>query len=169
MPGEPQTVTFDYKNIGSGVQDIWITFPNNAALHALNNLGRYGYLKITDSSSGVIFESSNLNDGRTRPLTDPNPNSCGVYPVGFGPTPPLCWPLPAQKLVRNNLAVGAEGTVSITFAYSNLFTGTGLMPDGSQVLWNQYPVPATYGTDLNGGSGNGLPYNVVATQVGQTP
>jgi hypothetical protein len=170
MPGEPQTVKFDYKNIGTGPQDIWITFPNNAALHALNNLGKFGYLKLTDSSAGVLFESSNLNDGRTIP---PNgDDSCGTQ----GPTGGLCWPLKPSYKIRTALPVGAEGTLSITFAYSSDLTldspppldGTGLY-GGAQIPWNIYPVPKTFGDDLIGGSGTGLPYNVVATQVGQTP
>lgn len=167
LPGEPQSVKIDYQSTGTGPQDLYLTFPNGPALHALNNLGTYGYVKVTDSSGGVLFESSNLQDGRTRPLTDPNPNSCGVYPVGFGPTLPLCWPLPAQIKVRSNLAPNATGTITFTFGYASKLTGNG------PGVWNSYPVNLyggeAYGPDAAGPAGNGLPYNVVATQVGQTP
>ena len=164
MPGEPQTVHFDYKNIGSGVQDLWLTFPNVPALHALNNLGSFGYLKIVDSSAGVVFESSNLQDGRTVPAPG---NSCGNV---FDPSG--CWPLKPQLKIRNSMAVGAEGTVSITFSYSaSLALPT--HPNGGPGFWNTYPsVPPfgeAFGADAAGPAGNGLPYNVVATQAGQTP
>lgn len=169
MPGEPQTVTFDYKNIGSGAQDLWLSFPNVPALHALNNLGSFGYLKIVDSSAGIVFESDNLQDGRTVPAPG---NSCGAYPVGFGPG--LCNPLPPQLKVRNSMAVGAEGTVSITFSYSSTLGDSLPGFNGGPGPWNTYPanlLPGgeAFGPDAAGPPGNGLPYNVVATQVGQTP
>lgn len=160
MPGEPQTIKFDYKNTGSGAQDLWLTFKNVPALHALNNLGSYGYLKIADSSAGVVFESSNLQDGRTVPAPG---NSCSNI---FDPSG--CWPLPPQLKIRNSMAVGAEGTVSITFGYASKLGGNG------PGVWNTYPanlLPGgeAFGPDAAGTPGNGLPYNVVATQVGQTP
>lgn len=163
LPGEPQSVKIDYQSTGTGTQDLYLTFPNGPALHALNNLGSYGYVKVTDSSSGVLFESYNLQDGRTIP----SGNSCGVYPVGFGSTPPLCWPLPSQIKVRSNLAPNATGSITFTFGYASKLTGNG------PGVWNTYPsVPPygeAFGDDAAGPSGNGLPYNVVATQVGQTP
>jgi hypothetical protein len=166
MPGEPKSVTFDYQSTGTGTQDLWITFPNVPALHALNNLGHYGYFKVTDSSSGVVFESSNLQDGRTLPST----NSCSNIFTQAG-----CWPLLPQYKVRSGLAAGATGTVTFTFAYSgDLSGGTGLLPNGTQASWNSYPsdnppYSQAFNADAAGPAGNGLPYNVVATQVGQTP
>ncbi|MFN8157361.1 MAG: hypothetical protein U0R68_08080 [Candidatus Nanopelagicales bacterium] len=168
MPGEPQTVKFNYRNTGSGVQDLWLTFPNVPALHALNNLGHYGYLKITDSSAGVRFESSNLQDGRTKA---DGTNSCGIYPAGFGPG--LCNPLPSTLKVRDNLAVGASGTVTITFSYSADLGDANPGTNGGPFPWNSYPANLyggqAYGPDAALPAGNGLPYNVVATQAGQTP
>ena len=155
MPGEPQTLDINYLSQGTGPQDIYLTFPNVPALHALNNLGTYGSVTITDTSTGLVFLSSNLNDGRTTPDFV---NSCGPF------SPAGCWPLPTKLLVRSNLAPGAGGTVHFTFAYPGKLTGNG------PGVWNSYPsFPQAYGADAAGTPGNGLPFNVVATQVGQTP
>ncbi|HET7899783.1 MAG TPA: hypothetical protein VFL59_01260 [Candidatus Nanopelagicales bacterium] len=156
-PGEPQSIKIDYKSTGTGTQDLWLAFPNRSALHALNNLGTYGTVTVSDSSSGVVFTSVNLNDGRT--VAPNGADSCG----GFSATPPACWPLPTQLKVRSNLAPGAEGTITFTFGYASKLGGNG------PAVWNQYPsYPQAYGLDA-ADSGNGLPYNVVATQPGQTP
>lgn len=163
LPGEPQSIKINYQSTGTGPQDLYLTFPNGPALHALNNLGSYGYVKVTDSSAGVLFESSNLQDGRTRPLSDPHPNSCGNVFTEAG-----CWPLPSQIRVRTNLAPSATGTITFTFGYASKLTGNG------PGVWNAYPsnnppYSQAYGDDALGDPGDGLPYNVVATQVGQTP
>lgn len=166
MPGEPQTVSFTYQNVGTGPQDIYLTFPVGSALHALNNLGHFGYIKIVDSSAGNLFESSNLQDGRTIPPTqaNPNPNSCGSFSTAG------CWPVPSQIKLRTALAPNDSGTVSITFMYPDL--PNSLNSQGAQGLWNVYPpLPPggqAFGDDLTP-SGNGLPYAVVGTQVGRTP
>ena len=138
----------------------YLTFPNVPALHALTNMGSYGSVTITDSSSGVVFQSANLQDGRTRAN---GTNSCGAL------SPAGCWPLPAQLLVRSGLAAGASGTVTFTFTYASKLTGNG--PDAG---WNDYPANRhpggeAFGADAAGGDGSGLPYSVVATQAGQTP
>jgi hypothetical protein len=164
MPGEPKNVTFGYTSQGTGPQDLWLTFPNVPALHALNNLGRFGALTVTDSSSGAVFYSANLQDGRTR--VD-GTNSCGTFAPGGTPT--NCWPLPPKLLVRSNLAPGASGSVTITFQYSSALTGT-----GGPAAWNGYPANRfpggeAFGADADGPAGSGLPYRVVATQAGQTP
>ncbi len=156
-PGEPQSIRIDYKSTGTGTQDLWLAFPNVPALHALNNLGTYGTVTVSDSSSGVVFTSTNLNDGRTIP---PNgADSCGP----LAPTGGACWPLPPQLMVRSNLAPGAEGTITFTFGYASKLGGNG------PAVWNSYPVAQAFGPDAAGPAGNGLPYNVVATQAGQTP
>ena len=159
MPGEPQTITINYQNTGTGPEDIYLTFPNVPALHALNNLGTYGELHIADSSSGPVFDSANLNDGRT--VAPPAPNSCGPF------SPAGCWPLPTAVLVRSNLPVGGTGSATFTFAYAGKLSGN------VSGVWNSYPAaPPTgeaFGADAAGPAGAGLPYNVVATQVGHTP
>ena len=151
MPGEPQTVTVNYQNTGSGPQDIFLTFKDVAALHALNNMGSFGEVTVTDSSTGLLFHSVNLNDNR------PNATgTCGAF-VETG-----CWPLPDTLRVRAGLAKNATGSVSFTFAYPTKKTG------GQGLAWNIYPSPgATAADSLT--SGNGLPFNVVATQLGRTP
>ena len=161
MPGEPQTVTINYQSLGSGPQDLYLTFPNRPALHALNNLGTYGMVTVTDSSSGVVFTSTNLQDGRTVP----SGNSCSNI---FTPDNGGCWPLPTQLLVRSNLAPGAGGTIQFTFGYPGKLSGNG------PGVWNSYPsdnppYSQAYGLDNVPPAGNGLPIVVVATQAGHTP
>lgn len=151
MPGEPQTVTIAYTSLGTGPQDLFLTFPDVASLHALNNLGSYGEVTVTDSSSGVVFHSTNLNDNRPDAS-----GTCGPF------TEAGCWPLPSTLKVRSNLAAGASGTVSFAFSYP------GKKTDAQGGLWNVYPAPGSLPSDSLT-SGNGLPFNVVATQVGQTP
>jgi hypothetical protein len=157
MPGEPQTITVYYQNTGTGPEDIHLNFPNVPALHALNNLGSYGEVHIVDSSSGHVFDSANLQDGRTKAdLT----NSCSNV---FSPSG--CWPLPTDVLVRSNLPAGGTGQVTFSFAYAGKLTGNG------PGVWNSFPsnnppYSQAFGPDAAGPAGNGLPYNVVATQVG---
>lgn len=149
MPGEPQTVTLNYANSGTGGQAIFMVFPQPDALHAINDLGTYGEVTITDSNTGQVFFSNNLND---------RPNN--------GTTP-----LPRVVQLVSNLPVGAGGTMSFTFMYAGKL-GTASHSSGGGV-WNTYPLPALsyYTPDPNIalGSLNGLPYQIVATQVGQTP
>lgn len=151
MPGEPQTVTVNYQNTGSGPQNIFLTFPNVSALHALNNMGSYGEVTVTDSSSGLLFHSVNLNDNRPDAS-----GTCGAF-VETG-----CWPLPDKLLVRTGLAKDASGSVSFTFSYPGKKTG------GQGLAWNIYPSPGALPAD-SVSSGNGLPFNVVATQLNRTP
>jgi hypothetical protein len=166
MPGEPQTITLNYQNTGTGPEDIYLTFPNIPALHALNNLGSYGEVHVADSSSGPVFDSANLNDGRTKPppnpATDYGLDSCGAL------SPAGCWPLPTAVRVRSNLPAGGSGSATFTFSYAAKLGGNG------PGTWNSYPaisgVPLqSFGPDAAGPAGNGLPYNVVATQVGHAP
>lgn len=145
MPGEPQTVALNYANAGTGNQDIWMVFPQPDALHAINDLGTYGQATIQDSNSGVVFFSDNLND---------RPNN--------GTTP-----IPRTVKLVGNLPAGGNGTMSFTFMYA------GKLTIGGGGVWNPYPLKAlSYYTPTPGielGSLNGLPYQIVATQVGQTP
>lgn len=152
LPGVPQTVHINYQNKGTAAEDVYLTFPNVPALHALNNLGTYGEVTITDSSTGQVFHSANLNDNRPDAS-----GSCGPF------SPTGCWPVPTQLLVRSNLAKGASGTVDFTFSYP------GKLKSGQNGAFNPYPSNGAQGADAAGTPGNGLPFNVVATQVGQTP
>jgi hypothetical protein len=160
LPGEPQTITISYTNTGTGPEDIHLNFPNRQALHALNNLGSYGSLHIADSSSGPVFDSANLQDGRT--LADLTNSCTNVF------SPSGCWPLPSDVLVRTGLPAGASGSVKFTFAYDKKLGDTGLSGGG---VWNSFPsdnppYSQAYGDDATGDPGAGLPYQVVATQAG---
>jgi len=151
MPGEPQHVTINYTSQGTGPQDLYLTFPDVASLHALNNMGSFGEVTVTDSASGQVFHSTNLNDNRPDAT-----GTCGPF------SPAGCWPLPTQLLVRTNLAPGASGQVAFTFSYPAKKKG------GQGLAWNPYPSVGALPSD-SVTSGDGLPFNVVATQVGQTP
>lgn len=144
LPGTPQTVTAGYTNTGLNAEDVWIVFYEPAALSALNNLGHYGKFSIASSDKGQIFQSTNLNDN--------SGGTCGpLSPTG-------CWPVPVKVQVASNVAPAAVGTFSFTFAYTSLLKGQSSAGGG---VWNAYP--------LSSPTTAGLPYELVATQVGQTP
>ena len=162
MPGEAQTVTFSFQNTGPVAQDVFLTFPNVPALHALNNLGTYGEVHVVDGGGTHLFDSANLQDGRTRA---DGSNSCGPF------SPAGCWPLPTSLKVAGNLAPTASGSVTFSFGYAGKL-GNG-SNGGTGGVWNSYPAAApggeAFGADAGGTPGTGLPVNVVATQVGQQP
>jgi hypothetical protein len=140
LPGEPQTATATYLNSGHNRQDVYLVFPNTDALHALNNLGRYGQAHVA-SNGTEIFASTNLNDDGT---------SCP--PAGTD-----CNPLPGQIKLADNVASGDGGSVSFTFAYGPKLKGNTVGP------FNCYPLG-----DLSCPV-NGLPFQIVATQHGIAP
>lgn len=145
LPGTPQTVTADYQNTGNSPQDVWVVFNDADALHALNDLGRYGEFHV--SANGVPkFDSANLNDGLS--------TGCVTSVTG-------CWPVPKAIKLVDNLAPGASGNVSFTFGYASMM----VTPEAG---FNRYPVPSL----ANPGATpvhSGLPYQLVAVQHGQTP
>ena len=157
LPGEPQTVTVNYLNSGANTADIWITFNNATALSALNNLGTWG--EATLSANGtVLFHSVNLND---------RIETCHVLSSAG------CWPLRSEYKVASGVVPGAGGSVSFTFAYA----GKTITPPPT---FNHYPASLKqYSETLDkadqetvnaaDGTGNGLPYQIVATQQGQRP
>ena len=153
LPGEAQTVTLNYLNTGTGPEDIWLAFPDASSLHALNNLGSYGQISVADSVAGTVFSSTNLNDNRP-----PATGTCGAF------TPAGCWPLPTRLLVRSSVPAGGGGSVSLSFAYPGKLSD----PAAEGGSWNVYPVAGSLPAD-SATSGSGLPYQVVATQPGQTP
>lgn len=159
LPGVPQSAVVHYQNTGTNPEDVWLVFPNATALSALNNLGTYGEVHVSVGSH-TLFESTNLND---RVAT------CGpLKPSG-------CWPLPAQIKVASNLGPTASGSVTFTFNYAGKLSD----PAAEGQPFNVYPVPAGEYSPSNpdgqttvnasDGTGTGLPYEIVATQVGQTP
>jgi hypothetical protein len=145
LPGTPQTVTATYQNTGNSPQDVWVVFNNPDALHALNDLGTYGEFHV--SSFGVEkFASANLNDGLS--------TGCVTSVTG-------CWPLPRAIKLVDNLAPSASGNASFTFGYAGKLTKMG-------TSFNQYPVPSIANPTATP-TANGLPYQLVAVQHGQTP
>jgi len=154
LPGESQTVSERYRNTGVNAQDVWVVFNNPDALHALNDLGTYGEFHVA-ANSIAKFDSANLNDDG-----DGTPGCRGVFePAG-------CWPVPEMILLQSNLAPSAVGTVSFSFSYDGVKTVRQTEAGGG--AWNAYPLP----TPANPGAApteSGLPYQIVATQHGQTP
>jgi len=123
----------------------------------LNNLGTYGEASLSANGT-ALFHSTNLND---------RSGTCGAF------SPAGCWPLAKQYKVASNLAPGASGNASFTFA----FASKTVTPPAA---FNVYPASAhsylvTGNTDDQNyisaadGSGSGLPYSIVATQVNQIP
>jgi hypothetical protein len=178
LPGEPQSLVLNYQNTGDSPQDVWLTFPNVPALHALNNLGRFGELTIVDTSAGQLFHSTNLNDGRTvaPPLpTSPGLDSCGPLSSTGG----ACWPLPTKLLLRTALAKNGSGSVTITFRYQEPPDPVTHLPVPTEnntfnvlggTAFNSYPLTSqAFGPDAAGPAGEGLPFRVVAMQVGHAP
>jgi hypothetical protein len=161
LPGDPQTVTVNYQNTGANAEDVYAVFPNATALSALNNLGSYGTLHLSSAGNGAVgdvFDSANLNDNTT---------SCGPAGSTSVAHPIPCEPLPNQVLIASNVGPGGTGSFSFTFNYaSKLSTQASL---GTTASWNAYPVAGQTTTNSADGSGNGLPYEIVATQTGITP
>jgi hypothetical protein len=151
LPGEPQTVTVGFQNTGTGPEDIWVVFQNPTALSALNNLGTYGELHIA-SSGTQRFDSNNLNDHASCP------------PGQSSPTQGPCAALPSKILLQSALGSGAAADVSFKFNYAGKLSNAANVSGG---VWNAYPAPGQ--STVDGTSGSGLPYQIVATQVGQVP
>lgn len=168
LPGEKQTVTAHFQNTGLNAEDVWVVFPNAVALHALNDLGHFGEFHI--AGDGVAkFDSANLSDGLET-------GRCGAL------SPTGCWPVPQMLKVASNVAPNnTVHNVDFTFNYSSNLSGQTAAGGG---VWNVYPplplichdgtaannvVPCPAAGPEQASSGNGLPYELVATQVGQTP
>lgn len=157
LPGVSQTAKVSYKNTGANAEDVWIVFDNATALSALNNMGTYGEAHLSANGTS-LFDSANLND---------RVGTCGTL------SPSGCWPLAKQYLVAANVAPGAAGSISFSFNLAAKTVSAG-------PVFNPYPV-STQGwlvthnsadqnfVDPNVAPGNGLPYEIVATQHGVTP
>lgn len=148
LPGEPQTATIQYQNTGLNAEDVWLVFDNATALSALNNLGSFGEVHV--SNGNELFGSANLND---------RSSTCGPF------SPSGCWPLPSQIKVGSNIAPTAGGFVKFTFNYAGKLQN----PAAEGAPFNLYPVAGQNTVNAADGTGSGLPYELVATQVGQTP
>ena len=142
LPGERQTAALTFENTGQNAQDVWLVFPNADALHALNDLGSYGEAHIAANGTEV-FGSANLSDKYP----------CGTLSAGF---PTIC-PLPRAVKLFSNVAPGGSGSFSFSFNYGVKLTD----PGAYGKPWNSYPLGAP--------TANGLPYQLVGTQVGIAP
>ncbi|GAB3135388.1 hypothetical protein [Marisediminicola antarctica] len=157
LPGEAQTVSANYRNTGNTAQDVYIVFNNATALSTFNNLGSYGEAHLS-ANGAALFDSVNLNDRAA---------TCGTF------APTGCWPLKSQYLLASNVPVNGTGTVSLTFNYASKMKG-------APAAFNSYPASTQqYSDTLNSsdqttvkaadGAGTGLPYQIVATQLGVAP
>jgi hypothetical protein len=155
LPGEVYSATAYFQNSGANPQDVYLTFPNATALSALNQLGRYGAVKILVNGN-VVYYNDNLNDY-------PNNGTSGV---------------PSQIPLASNVAPNGSGNVTFQFQYASKMVGG----NGLGFMWNSYPAadkPIHDARDAAGfgqrtvnpadGTGNGLPFAIVATQHGILP
>ena len=162
MPGVAQSATVNFQNKGTGHQDFYLVFPNATALSALNSLGSFGEVSIAVNGS-PLFASKNLSDKYT----------CGTVSTGY---PDIC-PVPQQMLLASDVTVGVTNSFTFAFNYaSKLGNASDTHPAyAGGGVFNTYPVLKADGTkdqttvNSTDGNGNGLPFRVVAVQVGQQP
>lgn len=167
LPGEPKTVVANFQNTGNTPQDVWIVF-NRTALSSLSSLGSFGEVHM--GINGVeTFASKDLNDH----LKDQDAVDYEGYVIKT---------VPMKYKVSSGLVPGASGSWSFSFNLAAKTKGSG----GG--VWNTYPLVKNGGAadaqwpndgnqagfDQNyantaDGSGAGLPYKIVAVQVGQQP
>jgi hypothetical protein len=142
MPGVAQSAKVTYKNTGSAPQDIYLTFPNADALHALNDLGSYGEVHIK-SNGAEVFGSKNLSDKY----------KCGTESAGY----PIICPVPESIKLASNVLPGEGGSATFSFNYAGKLKD----PAAQGQPFNVYP--------LDNPTTSGLPYQIVATQAGHAP
>lgn len=151
MPGEQNSAKVDFTNTGTGAQDFYLVFQNATALSALNDLGTYGEAHV--SVNGVEkFASANLTDH----WADLSVGQAGV---------PLTHALPAKILLASNVTKDSVNSFEFDFKYDGRI-GNGT--SGGVGVFNSYPVSGQT-TKVPGETGAGLPFSVVAVQVGQQP
>jgi hypothetical protein len=193
LPGTPQTASVGFTNIGHNAEDVYLVFNNAGALHALNNMGRYGQVMISSTrmagtQDGYLFESSNLNDSLDYKLAvDSN---CSPLPAAFpgneteadaiaaklkqpGAVNP-CWPVPNVIKIASSLAPSATGTLKFSFGLGAVWKdpATENAPHFLCYPLVQDPSstnPASQICTTTGTQQFGLPYQIVATQVGIAP
>ncbi len=76
-------------------------------------------------------------------------------------------PLPNQLLIASGVNPGGTGSFSFSFNYASKLSKQA--PLGTTANWNAYPVAGQTTTNVADGTGDGLPYEIVATQPGVTP
>ena len=137
LPGEFQTKTIDYQNMGSGQQDIWLVLPTGQApwlngvpgdpnIPGQAPLGRYGHFAVTAPNGS--FTSYNLASNRPTDSSAP----CSVDQYGRGgsdaqaadtTTIVAYCPVPNAILLSYGLNPTESGTASVTFGYTKLLKG----------------------------------------------
>ncbi len=160
LPGVHYTTSVTFQNSGNNPEDVYLNFNNLTALSTLNTKGTYASVHIKVNGTPT-YAYLNLNDQ----------NSSGF--------------LPPRLLLVSNLIPNATGTMVFDFEYaSKLATPE---PGG---VFNLYPIydsdswyeahsgyaagygqtTARSGIDFVMGQHNqGLPYQILATQVGISP
>jgi hypothetical protein len=155
LPGAEQIVTVDFHNTGNTDEDVYVVFPNETALSALNSLGQYGAVHLSSAGAGSVgdvFDSTNLND---------NHGICGTF------SPSGCWPLGNQYEIARSVAPTSGGSFSFGFEFATAYSTQAAA--GTTDHWNPYPVHGQTTVVGADGSGAGLPYELVAMQPGITP
>jgi hypothetical protein len=160
LPGSPQNANVEYTNSGKNTEDVYLVFPNAAALHAVNNMGTYGEVHVK-SNGNAVFDSTNLNDSLDANLADDG--HCSQTIDG-------CWALP-NVIKLGTVEPGGQGTMDFSFGLAAKWKNTAT--EETQALC----YPLVYSGDGNPadqtctGTGQqyGLPYEIVATQQGVSP
>jgi len=166
FPGVAKSATVNYTNTGPGPVDVYLTFPNDVALSALNDLGTYGEVHISTPTRGEIFASTNLRDTNNGNNGTTPGDSHGCLPynnsAATSTTPPGCNPLPNVVMIATGVASGASGSFTFSFNYAGKLTG----PQGG--TFNVYPATdsSVVTHSDNSSTGSGLPFQVVAEQGG---
>lgn len=139
LPGDTSSKTVGFTNTGKNPEDVYVVFDqsalgdhNAATNNGLNDLGHFASVEV-DSAGSPVFRSSNLND---------DPASCPTVADGHRTD---CSPLPHVLKLAENLAPGADGSMTFSFMPSAAFQNV----QNVQLL--------------------NLPYTLVATQHGIAP
>jgi hypothetical protein len=154
----------NFHNTSVNPENVYLTFPNDTALSALNDLGTYGEVHISTNTRGEVFASTNLRD------TEIPGDTHGCLPYSNAPAGPSD-PYPGCNPVRNVILIAsnvpADGTGSFTFQF-NYAGKLGNGSSGGAGVFNTFPATGTsyvHHADDASNSGNGLPFAVVATQI----
>ena len=103
LPGDTATGGYTVENIGRSAQDVYMTFPKEAQLKLIDQLGTYAEIEITVDGERVFF-SDNLNDG---------------YPGN-----PDVTPLPSELKLADGLAAGEDIDVQFSLKLDEKWTNT---------------------------------------------
>jgi hypothetical protein len=168
LPGVANSATVNYANTGSAPVDVYLTFPNDVALSAINDLGTYGEVHISTPTRGEIFASTNLRDTNNGNNGTTAGDSHGCLPYNNSPASPPsqpfpgCNPLPNVVLIATGVAPGNGGSFTFSFNYASKLSG------GQGGTFNVYPATdsSVVTHSDNSSTGSGLPFRVVAEQGG---